>query len=255
MMARTLVFLAAFTLEIRVKAAEIIHLPNASEVLEEPAGCLMDSTACAVRTSSGEKYELPLGDTVVHMDRSTAVLRVRSDEIRLVAGTVWIEAKGPFTVRTEFGAARVGSGGFWVTRTEDRMTAAAAVGSDVVLAPRGTTEELVIERGMENWIGRVGRQGHAESGLPRAIPFDEHVRRWARLYPGPQERFEAEVRRFRAQWNDASRKAAELHRALLERKVASLRADHEKRERDLRRIEARNRELREMFRRRVLGDE
>jgi len=214
----------------------------------------MDSTVCAVRTSSGEKYELAVGDAIVRMDRSTAVLRVKPDEIRLVAGTVWIEAKGPFVVRTEFGAARVGSGEFWVTRTEDRMIAA-AVGPDVILAPRGTTEELVIEHGMENWIGHVGRKGSAESGLPRVIPFDEHVRRWARLYPGPQGRLEAEVRRFRAQWNDASRKVAELHRTLLERKVAFLRADHEKRERDLRRIEARNRELREMFRRRVLGDE
>lgn len=252
---RILLFFLAFNLEVRVHAAEIVQLPNATEIQQEPADCLGDlSVACALHTMPEEKFKLILGESTVVLDQSTVVVRGGgSNSLTLVDGAVWVQGKTPVTVRTEYGEIKAGAGDFWVVRVESRVVVVAS-GVQVEMWPRGGSESIVVERGWENWLGRVNREGRAETGLPRAIQLKEHFERWARLYPGTKVKFEQDVKAFQEVWMSASKRAAEIHQILFNRKMASLEEEKAKKDIVRRAIEARDRELREMLRRKALDE-
>lgn len=251
---RLFLFLLTFALEVRVKAAEIVQLPNAEQILEQPEGCLAQAGLCAIATDHGEKYKLELGGSLVQLDQSTSVVRVSKSEIRLIAGTIWVRAKGDLVVRSEYGLVRVRDTEAWVSHDKDRVTAS-AVGEPLVLEPRGGADGLQVPSGMENWIGRVGDAGVAETGLPKAIALEPHLQRWARLYTGNRKQFEKDALKFRATWTEASQEAAALHKELYDRTVASISARKAQREAVLRQKQARDRAIRAMFRKRVLDGE
>jgi hypothetical protein len=259
-------FALAFSIEVRVEASERVdlgsaktRLPVARKVVQEPAGCLTANGSsvtqgCAIGTASNERFTLLLESSSIALDRSTSVIRENSTLIRLLNGAIWVRSKGDLTVQTEFGEAKIESEGeMWVRRSKDQMIVS-ATDVPVLLIPRGGKEALVIEMGLENEVGRVGKKGQAETGLPTPIDFRDHVERWARLYDGDKKSFEEKVRQFHSLWQEAGHRASEIHRQLHARKLASMAEDKKKREKARSAEESRNRDLREMLRRRVFEE-
>lgn len=243
MMIRCLLFLAAFSLEVHVNAAE--------RALQEPSGCIATKDVCAVENSDERGFELKLGETIVTLDRDASVIRKTSNEVRLVRGTIWVRsASTDFRVTSEFGVVRsLSEGQFWVTKTATDLTAL-ATSTDVELLPRGSHETLLVSQGLQNTLGQIGFNGKAATGLPMTIPFKDLCLRWGRLYKGPKAEFEAAIARFRQTWEEAAEAAAEINKAVFDRKVASVedaaRANAEKQAK----ADAENQALRAMFRRR-----
>jgi hypothetical protein len=246
---RVFLFLLTFILEVRVKAAGI-QIPDADEILQEPKTCLMQSVECGMRTKVGEKFEFEMGEATIVLDQMTTIVRVSARELRLVAGTVWVKTETPVMVRTEFGTAHLSDGEMWVSRTSDRITVAATHG-DAEIRPRGSTERLLIETGFENFLTKVGDNGKAATGAPVAIVFPAHMERWARLFDGGKVEFEKEVAAFHKIWAEASEQAAGIHRELLERKIASVEEERQRRIAAKRRSENYDRGIREMFRQHI----
>lgn len=240
-------------LAISVQAADIISLPNQEKLIDEPQGCLRAlETFCSVRTSSREKFKLQLGQVEVVLDAATTVLIRSQDEVSLISGTIWVKAEKGFVVRSEFGQVKTAGGEFWVSRARGEGLWATAIKEDLQLAPRGLIQEIVLQEAEENWLGRVSKDGVAQTGTPRVLDFPEHINRWARLYPGPKDTFEQEVRTFKYTWKKVSEENAKLHQDLSNRRIATI--DSEKRRQDeIRRAqEAENKYLRDLFRRKTL---
>jgi hypothetical protein len=234
-----LLFLVTFVLEVHVHAATL--------VTQEPPRCLQTKNVCAVGNDDERGFEMKVGDADVTLDRGSAVIRKSDREIRLVKGTVWI--RGNLTVTSEFGSARsVEAGDFWVSKNPNEM-AVMAVSTDVELQARGSSETLTVSEGLQNTLGEIGFNGQASTGLPMPIPFKDFVMRWGRLYKGPKKAFETQVDSFHAKWEEATQASATINKALFDRKVASIeeaaRSEAEKKAK----VEAENRSLREMFRR------
>lgn len=252
---RLFLFVFVFTVDVRV-LAKTVQIPEARDLLQEPAGCLksapMATESCAVGTRAWEKGTLSFGDSTVVLDRSTAILLLGANEIRLVSGQIWLKSKSVFEVRTEFGSMKVEPGEYWFDRDRERVRVGVIQGT-ARLYPRGAQDVLEVTPGLENWLGKVDASGEAQRGIPVVIQFKPHLQRWARLYAGTLKDFEKDVRDFHEVWLAASEYASEIHKALFERKVASLRAEHEKLEAARRRTEARTRELLRMFREKVFG--
>lgn len=246
-------FFLTFSIEVRVKA-EVVQLSDAVSPVQEPRGCLDEGSVCAVRTRDGEKFVLTAGTSELTLDQSSTVVRLSPTEARLVWGSAWVRAKGGFTVRSEFGDAKIQGGEFWITKTEERIIVS-AISADVEVSPRGSSEKVLVEPGEENWVSRVDASGSAQVGVPRAISFPEHVARWARLYSGGKKSFAKAVKEFHAAWLKASERSANLHKELMARKIASVEEEKSRRETARRRQAEEERKLREMFRRKVLGDE
>ena len=248
--------MAAFTFEVRVRAAEAsasVRLPLAGEVLQEPEGCLQKEGSCAIETGEGEKFVLETEGARLTLDAETTIVRVSGTQIRLVAGTVWVYPKAQFTVKTEFGEVIGFSGEFWARRDQQKLWVS-VVDRAIELIPRGQTKAAHLGAGMENWLGRVGKDGIATMGLPVAIPLKTQLERWARLYPGKKSQFEKDVQEFGARWAEASEEAAELHRQSYQRKVASLAAENARKKEERRKVEEVNKSLRDLFRTKVFQD-
>ena len=259
---RAVFFLSIFAIDVRVRAEGSLQLPLAHDVQQEPEGCLEGQAAtagpCAFRTKRGERFALRIGEAQVSLDQQTAAIRVSESEIRLVTGLAWVKAESPFTVRTEFGAtSTVGQGEIWVVNFGDRMTVSAIAGSHLLL-PRGgpghPAEALRLDEGLENWIGKVGADGRSVTGLPVAVPYVDHLKRWARLYPGSFEKFEKDALKFRAAWTKASADAVALHREVYDRKIASMADAEAKAAAERQKRESRDSQLRAMFRKKLFEE-
>lgn len=252
---RLALFVLVFSLEVRVRAS-VIQLRESESPIEQPEGCLdSEANPCAMQTGRGEKLEILVGQAKVVVDQESSIIRVSEKEIRLVAGAVWVKAtkSSPVSVRTEFGSTR-GTSDFWVSREKEKMIVT-AVHRDVEIFPRGSGEALVVPRGLENFIGRVGKNGQATVGLPTPIVPQPHLERWARLYSGKKAQFEKEVAEFRETWANSKDEAVVIHQALFQRKIASIDEARRQAEISRQKVESRNRELRDLFRRKTLGIE
>jgi hypothetical protein len=241
---RLLIFLFTFSLEVRVRA----------ELLQEPVRCLAEATVCAVRTGVADTGQIEVGSSAIAIDQSSSLIRLSANDAKLIWGTIWIKAKGDFTIRTEYGDASITDGEFWVTKTAERIIIA-TITSSVTVKPLGSNEHFVVESGEENWLSRVGRSGSAESGVPMAISFKEHLERWARLYRGGKKNFEKDVAEFHKTWLAASERTAQLHQSLVNRKIASIQEEKARLNAERRRRAAEDLKFREMFRRKVSGDD
>ena len=239
-------------------ASEAVRLKNTKEPLQKPAGCLKAALdkPCALQTDSDEKLVLDLAGGKVILDEVTTVVRESASEVRLVAGTVWVQPKeksDSLLIRTEFGYAK-SSSDFWVGRTEDRMTVS-AMSCDVEMHPRGTSEVLLVAPGIENFMGRVDVAGRATTGFPVPIAPRTHLDRWARLSTNSKKEFEGEVAEFKERWVQGVEEASNVQQTLFERKVASIDEARAQKAQARQKVEAHNRELRDLFRKKYSGGE
>jgi hypothetical protein len=248
-------FVLAFTLEIRIAKAGSESItqskpPKQDAILQEPRGCLENKVEpCALKSNSGQKFELNYASAHIVMDHSTALILTQKGVV-LVDGTVWVRTDRKVNVKTEFGYAEVSNAEAWISRSEKRMTVS-VISNSVELYPRGAAEPLVINSGLENYMGGVEKDGSAETGLPVAIGFSEHIERWARLFSGTKAQFESQVAAFHSTWVEAAQEAADVHQALLGRKVASVKAEEDLKAAKRAKIEQENRELRDLFRKKI----
>jgi hypothetical protein len=245
-----LMFFMTFTLDVRVHAKEYIQLANQEQVLQQPGDCLLQTTICAIKTSADSKYKLTVGSETVVLDADTAVVRVARDRIRVLQGTVWVQAKTTFSVETVFGEITSARGDFWVSQNDER-TLVRATSSTLSLRPRGAKQSFALEKAEENWLGRVQKDGVASSGFPHALQWRDHLDRWARLYPGGKKQFTTEVKEFRAAWTEAGKRASAYHQSLADRHIASIEEDLKRRQEKQAAIEAHNRELRALYRKKI----
>ena len=244
-----------FTIEVRVRA-ESVQKTEANAPLVNPAGCVGDvKSLCAIETAEDEKFTFKLETGTVVLGPETTVVRHSSNELRLLRGHVWIRpiAGKIIQFRTEFGWARANTE-YWIERTDRTMTASAAKGP-VEIQARASHEVLTVPLGLENTLSRVGKNGRATVGIPMPIDPKRHLERWAQLYSGSKSAFEKEVAVFKASWTKGRAEATAIHRTLLERKVASIDAESKARAEARRKIEARDREIREKFRAKFLSGE
>lgn len=248
-----ILFFLSFSIEVRVQAGEVIQIPEASSVQQIPLNCLQTRSICAIGTQAGEKYSVALGKSKIVLDeKSTAIIKTQ-ERLVLVSGTVWVQAKNRFFVQTEYGEVSGEDGDFWVWKDKNR-TWVAAGHVDVSVFPRGGSE-MTLPRAMQNWLSRVGSNGAAEVGIPVAANLDLYLARWARLFYGSKSAFSDQAKRFFTFWQTASDDASKIHRELLDRKVAALREEHEKKEAQRKSRERHNLELQNIFRSKVLEDQ
>ncbi len=256
-----LIFAFVFTIEVKVKAADIVALPNTTQLTQEPNECWaqvgkISSTApsmCALRTPAGEKFRFQLGKSQITMDDETSLLWQESGEITLLAGVVWVVAKDSVNLKTEYGLAQMTDGEFIISR-EPRSMWISAVDGALTLVPRKAKSGIRLEAGEENWLGPVDRAGVGTSGIPRAIFVPDLIQKWARLFPGTRQEFEEKVSEFHKNWSRHLASIATYHQDLAERRRQEIADEIATNKRMRAQQEARERDMRALFRKKILID-
>jgi hypothetical protein len=250
MIFRVLIFLLAFTVEVKVHAARVT-LPAVKAPVQEPNNCLSTQNSCALKTPDYGKYSLVLPRAEIVMDANTTAIRVSSTEVKLITGTLWVKSKGDIKISSSFGTVGSNGGEFWVRTDVDKAVVSAIQGT-LVLSVKDKKTTLRLEEGEENWLGGIALNGQTTSGVPKAIAFEDHLFRWARLYSGDKTQFALDVKNFHGRWSRQLASVADYHQQLAERRLKVLDDEQAKRARAKAQEESRSNELRSLFRRKQL---
>lgn len=265
-------FLVGFSLDVRVQAAERAQLRNitvegeranrhSSALLEEPANCLDDKmegnspTACSIQVGHGRRLSLaPDAGRTWLLGEDTIIVRKAPTRVHLVHGVIRVQGEVA-SVETELGSIRA-QGEVYVERYGNRTTVINMGDGDVVIVRRGTKSEEHLPSGFQIELTRPDvKTGVVMTGLPLPFDYDMQVVREARFYSGEKAAFEDHLRSLAELRRAAAVVGSELHEKNVQRKIASLVADEERRKIERRKRDARDRELRALFRKRSLDIE
>jgi hypothetical protein len=252
MIARLLLFLLIFSVEIRVEAARISLAETKSPVLE-PADCLSSKGICAIKTPEQNKFVLKIDESEFVMDSNSTIVRASATEIKLITGTVWVKSKTPITISTAFVDVISQGGEFWVT-ADSAAVHVSAIDESLLLNCKDKKTALKLEVGEENWVAGIDKKGESTSGVPRAIAFEDHLMRWARLYTGTKTQFESDVKNFHSRWERGLASVADYNKQLADARLKVLDDEAAKRAQIKAQEETRSAELRALFRRKQLLD-
>lgn len=245
-------FFAAFSIDVRAKAEERLGLPLARRPTDVPRGCSpnAEATPCAALTGRRERLVLALAGGGLAIDQDSAAARLDRSKAALMSGEALASAENFIEVSTEFGDVLIEGGEAWLARRDGKLWVDALSGR-VALAPRGGARLIEVPPGMRNWLGPVGLQGAAETGFPTSLNFRSHLQRAARVFGGSKEEFFERAAALSESWKQAVAVVASLDEERARARRASIIAEEHDRAERRARLEARNRELRALFRRKT----
>lgn len=264
--AKFILFIIVFCLDVRVHAGwpkwtQSHAKVSAPQLLSEPAQCWERNVyPCFLMSSAERGY---LGETSLknnfdlqlYLARGSLIERLSASRFKLVRGTLWLSAKNPLTIQTEFGEVRSHAGELWLLKREDRVVVRAS-GEDLELRPLGRSEALRLPSGCENWLGSVGASAQASVGasaqasvgLLAPIELKDHLRHWAKIYRGPKDEMASRLEDFLVRWRGAVDMVSQLHQSFVDRTLASLEQDRLRRGRLRQELRQDEKEARALFR-------
>lgn len=259
-------FLLGFSVDVKVEAAERVQLiginveqerlnPNSSALLEEPKNCLKEEGLCALRVGERRKFVYkPSERREWTLAEKSVVVRIAEDRLRFIEGSIRIIGDLT-TIETEQGSLVV-RGEAFVDRKGEKLTVVNTGQVPIEFTGRGWPSAQEIPSGLEAHIDLPSvKNGRASVNLPLPLDYDNQVVREARLYQGKKEDFAKRLEEIQLLRTEAAAVSASLHQEMVERKIASIEAK-EKANREIRgKREARDKELRALFRKKVLNPE
>lgn len=258
-------FFLGFSLEVQVQAAERVQLrvidpsaqhsdPHSSALLEEPRNCLAAATTtCAIRIGEGRQLTLrPDAHRTWTLPEKTIAVRLAKDRLRFIEGSLKISGKET-VVETEQGEITV-RGEAFIDRGVSKLTIVNTGNEPIEFRGLGWSAAYEIPVGLETQVDLPNvKNGRTAVGLPLPLDYENQVVREARIFQGKKEEFAKRLDYLVELRSQAAQVSADLHRQVVERKIATVESEKEvKRQASLRR-EARDRELRALFRRKVLN--
>lgn len=246
-----LTFVLAATIQVRVHAAEVVSLANDSSPIQEPANCLDQEGKCALKVSSGKKFQIQLASTNLVLGSSTAAVKTNEKSITLVNGTVLVKSENPFFIESEFGKVIVKNGECISIKDENKISLRVLSG-EVYLQPRGESGMILVHPGQQNFLSAVDDSAHAHIGIPTSTDFTETALIWSSLYSGNKIQFAKDLKDYGDVWRKTNVQTAELHKELAERRIASIEEQREKQQSALKKRQAYESQLRALFRKKSL---
>lgn len=263
-------FILGFSLDIRVKAEDSVQLRNITSlslnrrVLQEPRGCFELTTKCAFQISVGRKLDIPFPGGRWNFSQNSMLIRQKDwSEMRLVEGMLRFQAEagGRGIVVTDLVQVVLdgdsASIDVFVEKNKDHVRVINVGEHPVSIAKRTVhgfqAQKESLPAGTEILVERPSsKTGEIEIGLPVPFDFEDQVIREARLFEGKKTDFQLRVAQLIERRNQAAQQVAPMHEAVAKRMIASVERQQEEVRIKKSKREARDRELRTMFRKRVL---
>lgn len=208
---RFLIFLLAFQMEVRVRAA--------GDVLQQPSACLKSKETCAIHVT-GPAFHLRRDDFSIHANENSTLMRLSLKQWRLVKGTMWVEKSAGVEVETPYANLKAPQGQYWLIEKGSQIVVR-NIDADLQVVLRDG-RKLEVPAGFEFWVSGINSKGQTEYGMIRPIEMKEHLPLWNSLYSGTKEGFVKEVQNLKENWGDLTEKSAFIYQAVVERKLASV---------------------------------
>lgn len=263
-------FMIGFTLEVRVEANERVQLipidlkkekdnKLSSALLQEPRECLDSKKTCALRVGARRLFVYePTAGRQWTAGENTIVLRLddcahdSSCRMRFIEGVVRITGEETL-VETDLGDLKA-RGEVFIERHGSKLLVVNTGDQPLLFKGRGWVNERAIPSGVEVTLDLPNvKNGKTSVNLPLPLDFEKQVVREARFYTGKRADFPAHLEEIAKRRIEAAGEIAALHQEVVERKIASIDEAAKAVQAKRAEREARDRELRALFRRKVLN--
>lgn len=235
-----LLFLAAFQMEVRVRA---------SETLSFPENCIGKVSPCSFKVSH-EKWSYEAGNIKLRAPVDTILTEsVKTKEWSLVEGSLWVQNAPSVLVKTISAEAEGSSGQYWIFIEKNRIVFR-NISAKLIVTFKDQSK-MEIPRGFEVWVGGVNSEARVEHGMVEPVDLKQHLKSWYALYPGTRQQFVSEVQDLKDQWSDLIEQSGDIYKKVAERKLAALDEEKRKQLEVRKRKEADRRQLRDTFHRKV----
>lgn len=226
---KLILFLLAFQLEVRVKAAD-------------PATGLfnVDKTAFHLRTE----------DLKIHAAPGSTLEKTKSGDWKLLQGNLWVERAQHNSFKTLFATVSGTNGEFWISALKTEKIWVRNFSADLkVLLRDGKSVE--IPHGFQMWVSGLNSAAKSEYGMIEPIDMKVQIPQWYKIYPDGKKSFAAKMASLKTSWGDIAETGSVIYKTQVLRKIATV-EEAEKRNSDRRqRAAAETRRIRELYRARV----
>ncbi len=216
-----IVFIVASMIQVTIVEAEDYVIPA-----EEPKNCIADkSFPCSLTTGDSPRM-FRQGKNLWELDRDIVLETNSLNKWRVYSGLLVLESHQSQKLHTPFADIFVGQSKVMIHVLKDKVRVMALNGEGVKVKAKGDTEEHFLVPGFQNWYGGVVN-GVAESGVVSVIDFEDYAQHRAAFFMNHQLGFVNELAQVAKAVKWAAQESANMHRNLVERKMASLEEKHQ----------------------------
>lgn len=245
---RFLIFLIASTIQVHIADAKEYILP-----VEDPKDCLkIKVRPCSLSTGDRPRM-FQWENNLWELDRNLVMQTKKTKLWNLYQGMGVVDAKENLQIHTPFADIYLGKSKVMIHVFSDKVRILSLGGEGVRVIQKGSSEEQFLVPGFQNWYGGVVN-GKADSGVVSVIDFDQYSQDRAPFFMNHQLGFPKELKKVASHVKWAAKIAADFHRQLVERKMASLEQQHQEKVLKKRRKIEFNKYLRRLFLKKIRYD-
>ena len=209
---RFLLFFLTFSAEVHLRA-EVQSLPN---------NCwLRKQTPCTIKNAQKKFTSFHWHGTSFNLAPMTIILVEGTSQLRLLEGSLWVEAKKEATqINTAYGTLNLRAGSLcWLDRKDKNILVRTHRGLASVEL-KGEERKFEVPEAFETTLTPVDRSARAQFQTITALDYPDHLRHMKFQFP-KKSTYTHEVEEFAPKWKTALEQAASLHLSLAEREVAA----------------------------------
>lgn len=141
-------------------------------------------------------------------------------------GMVVIQSKKELKVHTPFVDILLGNSKVMIHVIENKVRVMSLMGEGIRVYPRQSKEEQFLVPGFQNWYGGVGPEGQ-DYGVVSVIDFKQFAKDRSAFFMDHKLGFVKELNQMASIVKTAAVMASQMHRDLVDRKIASLEEKHQ----------------------------
>jgi hypothetical protein len=215
-----LIFILSSVIQVRFIDAKDYVIPA-----EVPENCIKEnSLPCAVTTGDQPRLFRQQG-SVWELDRNIVLKTDQRDVWDIYSGLLVLKSEKEQVLHTPFADIHVGKSKVMIHVLEQKVRVLSLDGEGVKVRPKGDPEEHFLVPGFQNWYGGI-TNGMSESGVVSVIDFEKYSKERAIFFMNHELGFTNELSQVAKVVKWATRVASQMHRELVERKMASLEFQH-----------------------------
>lgn len=219
-----LMFIIAFTLEVRV------HANDAMDILETPQNCLESNDYCVIK-NMGKRYQYKHGRFLLSLSPESIVIRQSEKHWSLVKGQVFVKSDMDIVFDIPYGKIEISKGTQAVLdHQEDKVAVQTIFGKTLIRpigSPIGTKGSVIVASGYENYVSKVDESLKAQTGIPKPILVEPLLKIWAFHTASNKRDFLEEVREFKTVHEKAVSDLSILNQQIVSREISSAKEKQE----------------------------
>lgn len=245
-----LVFIMAFTIELRVRASESV---TSEKIIETPDSCVQESGYCIIK-NLGKKYSYHNQDFVISFSPESILVRQKTREFSFVKGEIFVKTETKLTLEIPYGSIEIEKDSqVLLNKLSDKIVVQTIFGK-VFLRPLGEKKPILVMAGHENYISQVGENLKAQTGIPKPIMIEPLLKAWSYHADVKKEKFLEDVETFKSIHEKAVQELSILNEQIASREIASAKAEKAAREERARQAKERQEKMQNTYYQRLLSE-